>query len=238
MHRRAVHARMARGDLDGADRVLRCERPHRDRHRSVERAGRASRDRGPVHRHPRGRARRGAGARPASCSASSNDREQPSTKAPGPPATSFGKVGRLRDPLAVARIPGTPAHRCGCRCRRRAPKGADRRGLRHADQRAGLGVAQAKAQEVGREVGGQDRDVALDHAGRNARRRAGPCAASDRQPGLEPGLGNGRRLLFGGSDGHGGSLMRSASPRRVFRLSYHRLGGGKPVELAVWIAFA
>src|SRR5207244_11537373 len=43
VHGRAVHRREAGGDLNRADRVGGCHRPHRDHHRSMERPSRRDR---------------------------------------------------------------------------------------------------------------------------------------------------------------------------------------------------
>ena len=51
MHGRTVHRWKARRDLNGADRVLRCQRPHRHHHRAVERTGCVRGNRGAVHRN-------------------------------------------------------------------------------------------------------------------------------------------------------------------------------------------
>ena len=74
----------------------------------------------------------------------------------------------------------------------------------------GFGLSWQNRMKVGGQRRRQDGEIALHEARRDARGRTGPFAASDRQPGLEPGLRNGRRVLFDGSDGHGGS---SAGPR-------------------------
>jgi hypothetical protein len=55
--------------------------------------------------------------------------------------------------------------------------------LRDAEQRAGLGIELAEAQEVAGELARQDGDVALHMRGRHAARRAAPLAGADARPG-------------------------------------------------------
>src|SRR5687767_6368911 len=117
-------------------------------------------------------------------------------------------VGRLIDQLAVAEH--LVAAQVGADVEVLAERGqvwiAGRTGR---EQRAGLWIELAEPHEVGGELGGQDREVALHVARREPRGWAVPVAAADRAPGVDAGLWNGVRLVLNGLDGHRHSLLSS-----------------------------
>lgn len=149
---------------------------HRYHHRAVEGAGRRRRDRCPVHRHL---AVELDMAQAQACTLQrlvererAAQHECHQVRAP-----AVEQIGWLGDQLAmlehaVCRHIGADVDVAEFRQVRIA-------GLGHADQRAGLGVAQAEAEEVGGEVGGEDRDIALRHARGLACGVASVLAAAD-----------------------------------------------------------
>ena len=156
----------ARGDLDGADRVGRLHRPHRDDHRAVERARRRGRDRGAIHRHG------GVAGHVAQLDAALDQRLLEGERAAQHEGDEIvapmgAHVGRLVDQLAapehaVARQIGADVEIVG---ERRQPEIAGRRGRQ---QRAGLGVELAEAQEIAGKVARENGEVALHEARRQA----------------------------------------------------------------------
>ena len=176
---------------------------------------------------------------PSSISASSNENEQPSTKATRSSRqcarTSVGLVHQLAVPEhAIARDVGADVEIVG---ERRQPPVAGR-GRR--EQRARFRIELAEPQEVGRQRRRQDREIALHVAGRQPRGLPGEIAARH-----EARLAAGLRgaVLLHGCNCHGVNFRCRRLPRRPQGparscLSYHPSATGKPVESAPGMAFA
>ena len=118
---------------------------------------------------------------PSAISASSNENEQPITKLTRSSRQNSRMSVRLVDQLAV--LPDPVARQIGadveilaqCRHARIA-------GRRRAEQRAGLRIELAEAQEIGGQRLRQDGEIALHIARREARGRPAMRAGADRQP--------------------------------------------------------
>src|SRR5262249_3893831 len=99
---------------------------------------------------------------------------------------------------------------------RRQPKAAGRRGRQ---QRAGFGVELAEPQEIARQLGRQNGEVALHVARSDAGRLALESAAAGRKPRVAAGLRGGGRLARRAGDRHGAPLL-GAEPQKPAPVDY------------------
>src|SRR3954463_16668269 len=166
VHRRAVHARIARGDLDGADRVGGLERAHRDDELAAEAPGGRTVDIGAEHRHVRALL---DVAKPQAFGAqrfleAERAAEDESDEA-GPP-----QIAQVGDLLGEHAIPENAiARQVGADVEVFAELAQSRVARRrHGEQRARLRIQLAELAELVGVFAGQDADVALDVSRRHA----------------------------------------------------------------------
>src|SRR5262245_18318587 len=134
-------------------------------------------------------------------------------------------IGRLVDELAVpenpvARQVGADVEVVG---ERRQPKVAGRRGRQ---QRAGFGIEVAEPQEIAREVGRQNGEIALHVTRGDADRLTLKSAAAGRKPRVTAGLRGDGRFARRAKTRHG-ALLSGASRVCWRRLPFLSSGGGR-----------